>query len=184
MIRAHYEQLSKFERGRIIGLKEAGGIFGESLVIWLLAMRPLEDTGKNGLTIADLNVMMVHCRARLEWCLDLSGWKHADWGRIMFSDESRFYLCLDDHRRRVWRRPGQRAKPAFTIAGHTGSQPEVMLPGLFFSHQGISKPHTARVAMSYQSLSNTFLASQIARILSNQACLGYDKKANASTMQC
>ncbi|GFX39720.1 hypothetical protein TNCV_2104641 [Trichonephila clavipes] len=52
-IRAHYEQLSEFQRGRIIGLKEE-----------------------------------------------------------VFSDESRFHLCPDDHRKRVWRRPGQYAHPA------------------------------------------------------------------------
>ncbi|GFW99745.1 uncharacterized protein TNCV_3419751 [Trichonephila clavipes] len=54
-----------------------------------------------------------HCRGRLQWCLARSGWNHADWGRIVFSDESRFQLCPDDHRRRVWRRPGQRVDPTF-----------------------------------------------------------------------
>ncbi|GFU83606.1 uncharacterized protein TNCV_1886411 [Trichonephila clavipes] len=42
-------------------------------------------------------------------------------------DESRFQLCPDDHRRRVWRRPRQRADAAFAIAYHTGPQPEVMV---------------------------------------------------------
>ncbi|GFW30988.1 transposable element Tc1 transposase [Trichonephila clavipes] len=56
-----------------------------------------------------------------------SGWNHADWGRIDFSDESRFHLCPDDPRIRVWRQPGQRADPAFTIARHTDPQPYVML---------------------------------------------------------
>ncbi|GFX57202.1 hypothetical protein TNCV_2964811 [Trichonephila clavipes] len=65
-IRAHYEQLSEFERCHIIGLKQA-----------------------------------------------------------VFSDKSRFQLCPDDHRRCVWRRPGQRA--AFTIARHTGNQLGVMV---------------------------------------------------------
>ncbi|GFT46570.1 transposable element Tc1 transposase [Trichonephila clavipes] len=78
--RAHYKQLSEFERGRIIGLKEA------------------------------------------RW---------ANWRIVCSSygsnDESRFQLCLDDNRRRVWRRPGQRADPAFTIARHTGTQPGVMI---------------------------------------------------------
>ncbi|UYV79213.1 hypothetical protein LAZ67_17001537 [Cordylochernes scorpioides] len=37
-----------------------------------------------------------------------STWNCADWGRIVFSDESRFLLCPDDRRKRVWRRPGQR----------------------------------------------------------------------------
>ncbi|GFW57034.1 transposable element Tc1 transposase [Trichonephila clavipes] len=50
-------------------------------------------------------------------------------GIMMIGDESRFQLCPDDHRRRVWRRPGQRADPAFTIAHHTGPQPGVMVWG-------------------------------------------------------
>ncbi|GFS65978.1 uncharacterized protein TNCV_2510131 [Trichonephila clavipes] len=100
-IRAHYEQLSEFERGRIIGLKEAERN--------LRSYRPLRN----------LPLTPAHCRARLQWCLASSGWNHADWERIVFSDESHFQLCPDVHRRRVWRRPGQRSDPAFTIAGHT-----------------------------------------------------------------
>ncbi|GFV68154.1 transposable element Tc1 transposase [Trichonephila clavipes] len=61
-IRVHYKQLSQFERGRIIGLKE-------------------------------------------------TDWNYADWGC--------FHLHPENHRRLVWRRPGQRADPAFTIARHT-----------------------------------------------------------------
>ncbi|GFS84947.1 HTH_Tnp_Tc3_2 domain-containing protein [Trichonephila clavipes] len=60
-----------------------------------------------------------HCRARLQRCLALSGWNHAEWESIVFSEEFRFQMCPDDRRRRVWRRPGQRADPAFTIAHHT-----------------------------------------------------------------
>ncbi|GFU73900.1 hypothetical protein TNCV_555281 [Trichonephila clavipes] len=58
-IQAHYEQLLEFERGRIIELKEAGWQIGESLVMWVEAMRPLEDAGKNEWTMADFSVMMV-----------------------------------------------------------------------------------------------------------------------------
>ncbi|GFS51579.1 rab-like protein 3 [Trichonephila clavipes] len=47
-------------------------------------------------------------------------------------DESRFQLYPDDHRRRVWRRPGQRADPAFTIARHTGPQPGVIVWSAIF----------------------------------------------------
>ncbi|GFX62351.1 transposable element Tc1 transposase [Trichonephila clavipes] len=53
-------------------------------------------------------------------------WNHADWGRIVFSDESHFHLCPDNHRRRVWR---QRAEPAFTIVRHKGPQQRVMVWG-------------------------------------------------------
>ncbi|GFY09480.1 troponin T [Trichonephila clavipes] len=40
--------------------------------------------------------------------------------RIVSRDESRFHLCPDDHQRRVWRWPGQRADPAFIIAKQQG----------------------------------------------------------------
>ncbi|GFY10177.1 transposable element Tc1 transposase [Trichonephila clavipes] len=56
-----------------------------------------------------------------------SGWKHTDWGRIVFSEEFHFQLYPDDHRRRVWRRRGQRANPIFSIVSHTGPQPGVMV---------------------------------------------------------
>ncbi|GFU39718.1 transposable element Tc1 transposase [Trichonephila clavipes] len=88
-----------------------------------------------------------HYRARLLWCLARSDLNHADWGRIIFIDESRFQLCPDDHRRRVWRWPGQRANPAFTIERITGPQQRVMYSGLIFQ-QDNAKPHTARVAMN------------------------------------
>ncbi|GFT67635.1 transposable element Tc1 transposase [Trichonephila clavipes] len=45
----------------------------------------------------------------------------------MFSDESRFQLCLDNRRRRVWRRPGQRADSAFIIACHIDPQTGFMV---------------------------------------------------------
>ncbi|GFX82561.1 hypothetical protein TNCV_2167091 [Trichonephila clavipes] len=45
------------------------------------------------------------------------------------SDESRFQLCSVDHRRRVWRRPGPRGDPPFTIPRHTGPQPGFMVTG-------------------------------------------------------
>ncbi|GFW73815.1 hypothetical protein TNCV_1542691 [Trichonephila clavipes] len=53
---------------------------------------------------------------RLIWCLARSGWNHAYKGRIVSSDESRFQLCPDDHRRGVWGHPGQRADLAFIIS--------------------------------------------------------------------
>ncbi|GFV40228.1 transposable element Tc1 transposase [Trichonephila clavipes] len=56
-------------------------------------------------------------------------WNHAVWGRIVFSNESRFQLCPEDHRSHVWRRLGQCANPDFTIAHHTGPQPRVMVWG-------------------------------------------------------
>ncbi|GFX47574.1 hypothetical protein TNCV_3015931 [Trichonephila clavipes] len=39
--------------------KRLGRQIGESLVIWVEAMRLLEDAGKNGWTVADFSIMMV-----------------------------------------------------------------------------------------------------------------------------
>ncbi|GFS79855.1 HTH_Tnp_Tc3_2 domain-containing protein [Trichonephila clavipes] len=68
-----------------------------------------------------------HFRAGLQWLLARSGWNHADWGRTMFSDDSCFQLCLNDHRRRVWRQPRQHADHAFTITCHIGHQQLVIV---------------------------------------------------------
>ncbi|GFX11899.1 transposable element Tc1 transposase [Trichonephila clavipes] len=47
--------------------------------------------------------------------------------RATHTNESRFQLCLDDHRRRVWRCPGQRADLEFTIARPTGPQSGIIV---------------------------------------------------------
>ncbi|GFW05444.1 uncharacterized protein TNCV_3359611 [Trichonephila clavipes] len=57
-----------------------------------------------------------------------NGWTVADFSVLI--DESRFQVCPDDHRRRVWRRPGQDADPSFTIARHTNPEPGVMVWGV------------------------------------------------------
>ncbi|UYV74872.1 hypothetical protein LAZ67_12001574 [Cordylochernes scorpioides] len=71
----------------------------------------------------------VHRQVRLQWCRERSTWNCADWERIVFSDESRFLLCPDDRRKRVWRRPGQRVDPGLTVERHTGPQQGVMVRG-------------------------------------------------------
>ncbi|GFV64025.1 transposable element Tc1 transposase [Trichonephila clavipes] len=52
--------------------------------------------------------------------------------RWLIDDESHFQLCPYDHRRRVWKRSGQRANPAFTIARHRGPQPGVISWGTIY----------------------------------------------------
>ncbi|GFS66239.1 transposable element Tc1 transposase [Trichonephila clavipes] len=107
-------------------------------------MRPLESAGKNGWNIADFSVMMVavdlgtqqfdcqiSCHSALfivinqYMCVLHTSVSHGH----SQSEESRFQLCPEEHRRRVWRRRGQHADPAFTIASHTGPQSGVMVWG-------------------------------------------------------
>ncbi|UYV63385.1 hypothetical protein LAZ67_2003918 [Cordylochernes scorpioides] len=98
----------------------------------------------------------VHRQVRLQWCRERSTWNCADWGRIVFSDESCFLLCPDDRRKRVWRRPGT---PLVVIPDTLTAQryvDDILRPVLlpFLSHhpgltfqQDNSRPHTARVTM-------------------------------------
>ncbi|GFS65109.1 HTH_Tnp_Tc3_2 domain-containing protein [Trichonephila clavipes] len=95
--RRQYEQLTDFDRGRIMGIREAGWSnrrIGRQLgrTIW---------------------------RCRLDFCRPRAAWSVTDWRRVIFSDESRFSLSADDHRTRVWRRTGQRSDPAFIVERHT-----------------------------------------------------------------
>ncbi|GFT62156.1 hypothetical protein TNCV_2062341 [Trichonephila clavipes] len=62
-IRTHYiyiyEQLSEFQRDRIIELKEAGWANRRITRQMVEAMWPLKDAGKNGWEMADFSVMML-----------------------------------------------------------------------------------------------------------------------------
>ncbi|GFV08804.1 transposable element Tc1 transposase [Trichonephila clavipes] len=78
--------------------------------------------------LLNLPLTPANCQARLKWCLARSVWNHADWRRIVFS-ESRFQLCPNDNRKRVWRRPEQRADFAFLTAWSTGPQAGFMVWG-------------------------------------------------------
>ncbi|GFT25664.1 HTH_Tnp_Tc3_2 domain-containing protein [Trichonephila clavipes] len=56
---------------------------------------------------------------------------------VVFSAESRFQLWPYDHRRRIWRSPGQRADSAFTITHHIDPQSGVMVRGAFLLTAGL-----------------------------------------------
>ncbi|GFU35443.1 HTH_Tnp_Tc3_2 domain-containing protein [Trichonephila clavipes] len=95
--RRQYEQLTDFDRGRIIGLREAG---------W------------SNRRIGRPSVGAIW-QCRLDFCRPRATWSVTDWRRVIFRDESRFSLSADDHRTRVWRRTGQRSDPAFIVERHT-----------------------------------------------------------------
>ncbi|UYV70298.1 hypothetical protein LAZ67_7002452 [Cordylochernes scorpioides] len=67
-------------------------------------------------------------RQRLEWCRARSTWM-TEWHRVVFSDESRFCLSSDSRRVRVWRRRGERSKPAAIVERPTVRQRGIMVWG-------------------------------------------------------
>ncbi|GFT01041.1 HTH_Tnp_Tc3_2 domain-containing protein [Trichonephila clavipes] len=49
-----------------------------------------------------------HRRRRSLWCREHRNWRDNEWGRVLFTDESRFSLSSDCHRILIWRERGSR----------------------------------------------------------------------------
>ncbi|GFX83601.1 transposable element Tcb2 transposase [Trichonephila clavipes] len=57
----------------------------------------------------------VHRRRRSLWCREHRNWRDNEWGRVLFTDESRFSLSSDSHRILIWRKRGSRNHPSNII---------------------------------------------------------------------
>ncbi|GFU87307.1 transposable element Tcb2 transposase [Trichonephila clavipes] len=49
-----------------------------------------------------------HRRMRSLWCREHRNWRDNEWGRVLFTDESRFSLSSDSHRILIWKERGIR----------------------------------------------------------------------------
>ncbi|GFW14022.1 transposable element Tcb2 transposase [Trichonephila clavipes] len=56
-----------------------------------------------------------HRRRRSLWCREHRNWRDNEWGRVLFTDESRFSLSSDSHRILIWRERGSRNHPSNII---------------------------------------------------------------------
>ncbi|GFS57168.1 transposable element Tcb1 transposase [Trichonephila clavipes] len=56
-----------------------------------------------------------HRRRRSLWCREHRNWIDNEWGRVLFTDESRFSLSSDSHRIHIWRERGSRNHPSNII---------------------------------------------------------------------
>ncbi|GFX46459.1 transposable element Tcb2 transposase [Trichonephila clavipes] len=56
-----------------------------------------------------------HRRRRSLWCREHRKWRDNEWGRVLFTDESRFSLSSDSHRILIWRERGSRNHPSNII---------------------------------------------------------------------
>ncbi|GFW66206.1 transposable element Tc1 transposase [Trichonephila clavipes] len=57
----------------------------------------------------------VHRRRRSLWCREHRNWRDNEWGRVLFTDESRFGLSSDSHRILIKRERGSRNHPSNII---------------------------------------------------------------------
>ncbi|GFT74713.1 transposable element Tcb2 transposase [Trichonephila clavipes] len=56
-----------------------------------------------------------HRRTRSLWCREHRNRRDNEWGRVLFTDESRFSLSSDSHRILIWRERGSRNHPSNII---------------------------------------------------------------------
>ncbi|GFX66703.1 HTH_Tnp_Tc3_2 domain-containing protein [Trichonephila clavipes] len=160
--RRQYEQLTDFDRGRIIGLREAG---------WS-NRRIGHHLGQERYGSCSVLATVDHRRqCRLDFCRPRATWSVTDWRRVIFSDESRFSLGADDHRTRVWRRTGQRSIRHLLSSGAFGiiSQDEILSPYCATLTQQCAKDVT-----SYHGLPVTTDLSPM------RACLGLGRQLQRS----
>ncbi|GFU50218.1 transposable element Tcb1 transposase [Trichonephila clavipes] len=62
-----------------------------------------------------------HRRRRSLWCREHRNWRDNEWGRVLFTDESRFSLSSDSHRIIFWRERGSRNHPSNIIERDRGA---------------------------------------------------------------
>ncbi|GFT73270.1 transposable element Tcb1 transposase, partial [Trichonephila clavipes] len=56
-----------------------------------------------------------HRRRRSLWCREHRNWRDNEWGRVLFTDESRLGLSSDSHRILIWRERGSHNHPSNII---------------------------------------------------------------------
>ncbi|GFW95765.1 transposable element Tcb1 transposase [Trichonephila clavipes] len=62
-----------------------------------------------------------HRRRRSLWCWEHRNWRDNEWGRVLFTDESRLSLSSDYHRILIWRERGSRNHPSNIIERDRGA---------------------------------------------------------------
>ncbi|GFU71747.1 HTH_Tnp_Tc3_2 domain-containing protein [Trichonephila clavipes] len=127
--RRHFSQLSKFERGLIIGMKTEGWLTCRVADQVDCSEHLAEANLKSKRPFCALPLTPEHRQLLLQWCQARSMWNVTDWQKVVFSDESRFVLGTDDNRVRVWRRPGEQYNSPHTVLRHTARTAGVMVWG-------------------------------------------------------
>ncbi|GFU40895.1 transposable element Tcb1 transposase [Trichonephila clavipes] len=56
-----------------------------------------------------------HRRRRFLWCREHRNWRDNEWGRVLFTDKSRFSLSSDTHRILIWKERESRNHPSNNI---------------------------------------------------------------------
>ncbi|GFS96712.1 transposable element Tcb2 transposase [Trichonephila clavipes] len=112
--------LDAFTRGRIIGKLEEGRSVTRTAIRGFSSGRP------RGTTPADDRYIALQARRNRRQtageiarhttqCRKHRNWRDNEWGRVLFTDDSRFSLSTDSHRILIWRERGSRNHPSNII---------------------------------------------------------------------
>ncbi|GFV65515.1 transposable element Tcb1 transposase [Trichonephila clavipes] len=115
-----FDQVSEFDRGRIMAYRDCDYLSGESVVV-------LDET-KQLRPLLGLPLTQNHRRLRRQWCDQRRMWA-AEWNEVVFTDESRICLQHHDSQIRVWRHLGERMLNSCVMHRHTGPASGIMVWG-------------------------------------------------------
>ncbi|GFX49738.1 transposable element Tcb2 transposase [Trichonephila clavipes] len=146
----------------IVTLSTIRANVGVALVPQTISRHLAEANLKSKRPFGALPLTPEHRQLRLQWCQARSMWNVTDWQKVVFRDESRFVLGIDDNRVRVWRRPAYDSRSTLIVMRGTLTgqryvddilRPHVGpflngLPGAIFQ-QDNARPHTAKVAQDF-----------------------------------
>ncbi|GBO44793.1 hypothetical protein AVEN_161503-1 [Araneus ventricosus] len=125
--RSHYQQLTEFDRCRVVGLREGGFSFRDIAERFGRNVSTGHDCwqqwSRDGQLRARCPVACIpltpnHCRLRREWC-QAGAHRRTEWRSVVFSDENRFCLGASDGRVLVRRRPGENLQANYLRPRHT-----------------------------------------------------------------
>ncbi|GFT25649.1 transposable element Tcb2 transposase [Trichonephila clavipes] len=117
-----------------------------------------------------------HRRRRSLWCRENRNWRDNEWGRVFFTDESRFSLSSDSHRILIWRERGSRNHPSNIIEG-TGA---MSLQFLFTDDNAPCHRTVAAEQILGVRILNVWIARHDLGSQSHPACMGFSRQTIGS----
>ncbi|GFW10897.1 transposable element Tcb1 transposase [Trichonephila clavipes] len=142
--RSAFDQVSEFDRGRIVAYRDCGLTFREVgsrvgrnqatvMRICVLSVRTIRRRlQQSGLSarrpLLGLPLTQNHRRLRRQRCDERRMWV-AEWNKVVFTDESRICLQHHDGRIRVRRHHGERMLSICVMHRHTSPAPGIMVWG-------------------------------------------------------
>ncbi|GFU40038.1 transposable element Tcb1 transposase [Trichonephila clavipes] len=156
--RSDFDQVSEFDRGRVVAYRDCGLFFREigsgvgrnqTAVMWICDrwMHTLRESvthhsvsartirhrlQQSGLSarrpLFGLPLTQNHRCLRRRWCNERRMWA-AEWNEVVFTDESRICLQHHDGRIQIWRHRGDRMLNSCVMHRHTRPAPGIMVWG-------------------------------------------------------